>query len=383
MLPPISRFPFPSMTPSRLNRATLTEQIAGLIRAGVAAGRWRTRMPGQGPLAEEFGVSGKTVYGALRLLTEEGLLVADGKGRGALIAKNACARAARKTSNRVLRVAVFTMVPGRDLYPEHYLSLTRLIRDLENDGHTLVSVCFPAGNAPAKTTHPAKLVRETDADVWIVYQGTDEVLQWFAKSGITVLALGGRIGDLAIPSIATDAPGFVAHSVRRLTVLGHRRIVLITRKVSRLPTPGLMVKAFVREMEAAGVRPSEFNLPEWDETRDGLARLLDSLFRVTPPTALICLAPHSTSGVLGWLLAHGRRIPEDVSLVTLGSDAGVEWCAPGLDIVGMERNDDLYWRRVREWVADVAAGRINRESITFKFKLTDGNSVGPPSPDRG
>jgi DNA-binding LacI/PurR family transcriptional regulator len=370
------------MSSNRLNRSTLTEQVAGLIRTGLRNGRWLTRMPGQGALSKEFGVSGKTVYSALNLLMDEGLLVSDGNGRGALITGKGARGVPGKAPKRMLRVGVLNMLPIKDIPPGDYSDLIRLMQDLEHDGHSATLIGFPAGKDPRKTGYLAKLVRETQADVWLVHMGTHEVLEWFCKSGVTALAMGGHHADLPIPKIGVNLAGGVAHAVRRLTAMGHRRIVFIAPAIWRRPEPGRSVKAFVRAMEEVGIRTSEFNLPEWEESREGLALLLDSLFRVTPPTALIAIAPHASAGMLGWLLAHGLRVPQDVSVVARSMVPGVEWCVPGVDVATMESDDSAFWRRVRKWVADVAEDRIHREEIAFDIKLVEGNSMGPPSPDR-
>jgi DNA-binding transcriptional regulator YhcF (GntR family) len=179
------------MIPSRLNRTSLTEQTAELIREGLRTGRWRTRMPGQGALAKEFGVSATTVYCALRLLMEEGVLVADGNGRGALITAEASQGVPGKAAGRTLRVALLSMVPVNDMYPGHYFDLARLARDLEHDGHDATLVGFSKDKRLGKTGNLAKLYRETVADVWLIYQGTEEVLEWFVRKGATALGMGG------------------------------------------------------------------------------------------------------------------------------------------------------------------------------------------------
>lgn len=366
------------MSSNRLSRSTLTEQVAGLIRDGLRAGRWSARMPGQGILSKEFGVSGKTVYGALRLLMEEGLLVSDGNGRGALVTAKGSRGVPGKATRRMLRVVVFSMPPIKDLPPGDYSDLVRLVQDLEHDGHAATLVGFPTGKDPRKTGYLARLVQETEADVWLVHMGTHEALEWFYKSGVTVLAMGGHHADLPMPKIGANLAGCVAHTVRRLTAMGHRRIVFIVPAIWRRPEPGRSVKAFVRAMEEAGIRTTEFNLPEWEESREGLARLFDSLFRVTPPTAVIGGAPHTLAGALGWMLAHGLHVPRDVSVVFAKMEHGLEWCVPGLDVAVMESDDVAVWRRVRKWVSDVAEGRIHREEMSFDLKLIEGNSMGPP-----
>jgi DNA-binding GntR family transcriptional regulator len=57
------------------------EQVATHLRAELLRGRWITALPGTQKLGKELGVNHNTVEAALRLLEEEGLLVAQGHGR--------------------------------------------------------------------------------------------------------------------------------------------------------------------------------------------------------------------------------------------------------------------------------------------------------------
>ena len=76
--------------------------------------------------------------------------------------------------------------------PELAALLAGLARDLENDGHVATLVGFSKGKRPGKTGNLAKLYRETDADLWLIYQGTHEVLEWFVRKDALALALGGE-----------------------------------------------------------------------------------------------------------------------------------------------------------------------------------------------
>lgn len=77
---------------------------------------------------------------------------------------------------------------------------------------------------------------------------------------------------------------------RHLIGLGHRRIVLLARADRRLPEPGASERAFLNELEAQNIITGAYNLPEWEETASGMGQLLETLFRFTPPTAIIVRA---------------------------------------------------------------------------------------------
>lgn len=59
----------------------LYEQLAGVLRADIKAGRLKGRVPSAKGLAQEYGVSNGTAERALAILREEGL-IASAMGRG-------------------------------------------------------------------------------------------------------------------------------------------------------------------------------------------------------------------------------------------------------------------------------------------------------------
>lgn len=84
-------------------------------------------------------------------------------------------------------------------------------------------------------------------------------------------------------------PGLTA-AVRRLVGLEHKRIVMLAREERRKPQLSRPEQAFIDELDAVGITTGDYNLPDWEESREGLGRLLDQLFRFSRPTALILLA---------------------------------------------------------------------------------------------
>ena len=48
-----------------------------------------------------------------------------------------------------------------------------------------------------------------------------------------------------------------------------------------------VIDLFYEELAAHGVAGGRYNVPEWEETPEGLTALLEKTFRYTPPTAII------------------------------------------------------------------------------------------------
>ena len=79
------------------------------------------------------------------------------------------------------------------------------------------------------------MVDKMEADAWIVLAGSREVLEWFARQKMPGFALFGRWRQFGMAAAGPDKPPVYGEVVRHLAALGHRRIVLMTRRLRRLP----------------------------------------------------------------------------------------------------------------------------------------------------
>ena len=86
----------------------------------------------------------------------------------------------------------------------------------------------------------------------------------------------------------------------------------------------------LRELENSGIKTSDFNLPEWQEDKAGFNKIMNSLFKITPPTAIIADEAFMYMAVLQHLAEIGQRVPKDVSLICTDNDANFEWCEPSV-----------------------------------------------------
>lgn len=276
------------MHPLRMFSAA--EQVALHLRRELARGHWVGSLPGVGTLAGDLGVNRKTVEAALRQLEEEGRLVGQGPGRKRRIVVPDGAAA------RPMRIAMLEYDPmGRT---EGYT--VELNHSLVAAGHTAFFAEKCLVELGMDVARVGRLVRQTEADAWVIGAGSREVLAWFCTQPMPAFALFGRREGLPIAGTGPDKVPAVIAATRSLIRLGHRRIVLVVRRERRLPEPGRAERAFLEELQARGVPVGAFNLPDWEATRAGFHELLRSLFQVTPPTALIIdeapfLSPPSSS----------------------------------------------------------------------------------------
>jgi LacI family transcriptional regulator len=328
-------------------------------------------MPGVVQLAREFDVSRHTLRTALRQLEAEGLLSGRGLGRS----RNITTVGAGVKTRHPLRVAIL----------HHDLSLADdptsgqveldIIQSLEATGHSV----FQCKKSQLEMGHDvrriAREMAKTPADAWLIAAGSYELLKWCSTLPVPCLALYGRTGGLAIARTGPDKVPAYRAATRRLLELGHRRIVLIVRSARRNPGPGSCERAFMEELTNHGVVTGEYNLPDWHETPEGFGRLLERLFRHSPPTALIVDESARYIAAAEFLARRGIHVPRQVSLVSTDDDPALAWCHPG--IAHMRWDNSLIVRRVVRWVNAVRKGNPDRKIINFPTEFVPGGSIGP------
>jgi DNA-binding LacI/PurR family transcriptional regulator len=354
-LPPVKQF----------RPLSTVEQLAVHLREEILHGALGEEMPGVNRLAGELGVSPKTVIAAVKQLQREGIIRAQGPRRRSrtILPENFAPPALR------VRILPYEQT---DLSVHYMLDLHHLLVEA---GH---SVAF----AP-KTLHDlgmdpkrlARLVNATEADAWVVVGGSREVLHWFAELAVPAFAVFGRRRGVPIASSGPDKLPALLDCVRRLVTLGHRRIILLMREEQRKPQPGLFGRAFLAELEAHGLPVGAYNLPDWKDSAEGFRNCLDSLFQVTPPTAMIVDEAFLFNVAQQHLARRGIRAPEQVSLVCTDPDPIFSWLHPTVAHIHWDPQQVI--RHVVRWAANVSRGNNSRRQAFTKALFVEGGTIGP------
>jgi len=356
---------------STIRFLSIAEQVATHLRGELLQGHWSGEMPGKHQLAEELGVNNKTVESALRQLEAEGLLVGQGAGRrrGIVVPDGA-------TKSRALRVAVLAGdTPGKSVAFK-----VDLLHQLMEAGHVAFFAPGSLVELGMDVARVARLVEQTEADAWVVGAGSHEVLEWFAAQPVPAFALFGRMTGLPLAGTGPDhVPALIA-ATRRLLGLGHRRIVLLEREGLRAGGPGRVERTMFELMESHGIATGPYNLPAWRDNAKDFRRCLDSLFRITAPTALIIDEAFLFAAAHQHLAQQGILAPAHVSLVCIDADPTFAWCHPSVAHIRWDSRPVV--RRIVRWVASVACGKMDiRQSFT-KAEFIEGGTIGPVPKNR-
>jgi len=342
------------------------EQVASHLRAEIINGRWREKMPGVAHLQSVLGVNHVTVNAALQLLEHEGLLIARGKRRGREISVRPKDLRARK-----LRVRLLPYDQESRVAPDSLSVIDALNQQGYTAGFARKSL-HDLGMNPRRVAH---FVQHTQADAWIVSGASEEIFEWFSKQSVPAIGLFGRFTGKPIAGVGVRKSPIMEDLVRRLVKLGHRRIVLISHRERVAPEPALYERNFLRVLNECGIATGPYHLPEWEPDPAGLRRCLDSLFRHTPPTAMIVDEPQHLIAVQNHLRARGIRVPEEVSLICNDSDPSFAWCEPG--ITHMKWSHEKLVNYVVRWVNQVALGKPHQRQKLYDAELVEGGTMAP------
>jgi DNA-binding LacI/PurR family transcriptional regulator len=313
-------------------------------------------------------VSPATIQIALRQLEGEGLLGTHGRGRSRTITAHA-------GSQRSMRLGILLHDAPLDEQPQTSQVLFQIQHDLEAAGHEV----FFSKKTQVQLNHDARRIirhlSQNSADAWIVCAGSRELLEWFAEQTLPCIALYGRTDGLPLARTGPDKMAAYLAATRRLLVLGHRRIVLISSRSRRIPTPGNVEQAFLNELAAHGIVTGDYHLPDWEETPEGFFVLLKSMFRHAAPTALIIEQTPRVIAAVQFLAQRNIHVPGQVSLVCTDYDGTLTWCQTTL--AHMQWDNAPIIRRIVRWVAALRKGHADHKIINYPAEFIDGGSVGP------
>lgn len=345
---------------------TITGQVAAQLRQDLHAGRWSGTVPGISRLSEELGVSRKTVQAALCQLEQEGLLEGQGRGRNRRIVLPP-----DHAPEAAMRIAMLDYDPPSSVEP-YRLELDRRLKEV---GYQAVEVPDTLLDLGMEVSRVRALVERIGADAWIVCAASRPVLEWFVDSGVPAFALFGRRRSLPIAGAGPDHEKAGREMIRRLIELGHRRIVILVRESERVGGVSQVERAKFEEMESHGIQTSRYNLPEWEDSANGFHQMLDELFRLTPPTALIIDEPFLFHAAKEHLAQRGILAPADISLICSDPDPTFAWCRPSVTHVRWDHR--LVVRRVIRWACNIAKGKDDRRQTLTKAEFIEGGTVGP------
>ena len=348
---------------------SVVDQFAMHLREAILRGELGGEMPGVRYLADMQGMGSNTVIAALAQLEREGFLLPQGPGKRSKIVLPEGAKP------RAMRVAIL-LYEQSDATRSYIVELRHALSEAGHPAHICTHNLM---DMKMNLSRVKRMAAQEEADAWVIFAGTREILTWFAEQPTPAFAYAGRRRFVNIAGAGPDKRIGQKALVERLVALGHRRIVILAREERRKPTPGLFEKTFLERLEMHGIPTGPYNLPDWEDSAEGLCECLDRCFATTPPSAIFIEEMHIFVAAQQHLAQKGILAPRDVSLICGDPDPAFDWCRPTVA--------HIYWdtrvliRRILQWANEIALGKDNRRQHAIKSAFVSGGTIGP-APER-
>jgi DNA-binding LacI/PurR family transcriptional regulator len=344
-----------------------SEQLAEFLRGQLYQGTWTEALPGTPTLAAELGVDRKTIMAAYNILEDEGILKSQGAGRPRRI--NLPSRSVHSRLN-------IQMFPYEDSDMQRDFVL-QMIHEIKIAGHQLTTAEKSLVDMGMDVNRVARYVSRNKADAYLVGPAASrEVLEWFAAKEQPTFAIFGRRRQVSIASVGPNKELAIRKAVSRLVELGHQRIVYLAREERRKPNPGYIEQCYLDELQCHGISAGSYNLPDWKDTPASFHECIASLFRHTPPTAIILDESQFYIAAQQQLSQMGLVVPRDVSLICSDAQPLFDWCQPAISHIRWDAQPVI--RETLRWIRRVAQGKKDlRKAVYTPSEFVEGGTIGP------
>lgn len=289
------------------------ETVTTLLEKRVLTGEWSggEKLPLQGELSREYGVSQGSIAIALRNLQQK-RLVNIIPNKGVYVLEDSRKNAHGKVYPLVGLRGSYVGVAGRS-------SSNPVVGDIlevANAEHCPL-LLFPVSPDGGNYDVQYYRARGTQGTIFLGGGVSQEALELRA-SGFPVILANKPVGVTPMNYIDYDHGEALKQITNRFLDFGHKRIAVLFPETT---TPGYFDALLPEFLGALAARGNLYN-PITDYWRcvasslDHYGEIVEHLLALEePPTAIFSLNPYIASGVVFALQAAGLRVPEDVSVV--------------------------------------------------------------------
>lgn len=303
---------------------SLTNQVANLIREGMENGRWVEWLPGERMLAQELGVSRRTIRQSLRLLLNSQTIRCEiGKGNRILLKTKRTDRARLPPSIGLL---ISAPVELQRTFTTLWINELRVFLSKHDLELRVLSGGKIFSTLPEKALR--KLTGNEPQRAWVLASSTAEIQAWFESNQRNAVIVGSPRRSCSLPSIDVDYRAVGRHAAGEFLRARHRKIAIL------IGSPALggdteCVAGFKEAVDAHRNDQAEFIVVKHTYSSESIHRSVQILLRrKSPPTAILVANSMHYLAVHTALLKLGVNIPEEMTLISRDDDPFLQFVHP-------------------------------------------------------
>ena len=257
-----------------------------------------------------------------------------------------------------------------DITNPFFPSLVKGVQLLANERSYVLLLCSTLSDRRTEEEY-LKLLQAKQVDgvlaVGLVLRRAE--IERFVSSGIPFVSLDRDIDFPGAPQVHVNHRAGAALATQHLLALGHRAIAHITGP-PQLRVSRERVAGYRAALSSAGVKSDDRLRVAGDFTEDGGYRGIERLLgEALEFTAVFAANDLSAIGAIAALKAHGRRVPEDVSVVGFDDIHLARYTSPPLTTIRQPALE--MGRRATEiLIQAITRGRAGTRSADHVFDAT-------------
>lgn len=329
------------------NRTILSHEIADILETHIRAQQWRNQLPGYRKLCDLLQVSPRTMHSALSFLEHKKIILPAEIGKPRMINPNL--NNEHSTHSNTKNLIVVSDSPIQLL---NYLTrsvIDKVSNKIVKKGWDVTFINEKELSKGKPTKHLDKARLEHPNHRWLLVGPSLAIVNWCIFYSLEIICLGGYIGHNLIPCVAVSRVQMITNAVHHLANIGHSRICSLIH-LNEDSAKQITQNVLEREYSKVGLQfHDRYNLISFSQRCPNLLwNSLESLFKISPPTALIATENQQVATIYSFCLTHGINIPRDLSLIVTQEGRHLQWFRPVP--AHYRASTDQYVRKIIRWI---------------------------------